>query len=153
MTRRGRPRRHWVVILDTQLCTVDDLRLSHAGWNFDDCGACPRVGRGDVAVLYDRRTRDFRCLGRFLKGVSMRPPIEEHGNRYDFCVRLTGHRDSPRKLAAVRRRLALAGHPLLGREWLARVFTPLTRPQFNDLIAAWWGVRNFASDLDQASGW
>lgn len=149
LTRGVRPRRHWVVILDTHLCTVDDLRLGHAGWNFDDCRTFPRIGRGDIAVVFDRRARSFRCVGRFVDEVRRGPSIKDHGHRYDFHVHLTRHRDSPPGLAAVRHRLALGGHPLRGPKWLGRVFTPLARPQFNDLIAAWWGVTNFASDLDR----
>lgn len=140
--------RYWILNISTDFSTIDDLRLGHHGWNYDDRPRLPVIQRGDIAILFDSKKLMFCGLGRFMAGVSMSVSKEAPRARYDFLVDVTSRRESKRDLRTIKKLLVLPKNTIRGSKWLAKVFTPLTRAEFNDLMSAWWGVTEFASEVD-----
>ena len=152
--------RYWILALDPEFCTVDNLRLGRHGWGYVQKRTSPHrshdgrtsavVNTGDVAVLFYSRTLTFRCLGRFMTGVSA--SREEDGStRYDFLVDVTSRRQTPESLAGVKRRLLYPRHPIRATQWLTRVLTRLSRSEFDALMQAWWGGSNCSHELESAT--
>lgn len=143
--------RYWILNISTEFCTIDDLRLGHHGWNYDDSPRLPAIRMGDIAVFFDGKKLLFRGLGRFTASVSMSLSEKPPRARYDFLVDVTSRRESTKDLRSIRQRLVLPKNAIRGSKWLTKVFTPLTRAEFNDVMSAWWGVTDFASELDRAA--
>lgn len=150
MARAALPQ-YWLVNLDPEFCTVDDLRLNFHGWSYDRGAYDPAIRKGDIAILFDRGGLKFKRLGLFMSIVSCRPELASKSVRYDFLIEVTSRSNTDREISFVKRRLVQPRHPLKGIKWLNRVFTRLNRAEFNDLMSAWWGVSDYASELDKVN--
>ena len=140
--------RYWVLSIDPELTTVDDMRLNQHGYNYDRGGYTPSVRKGDVAVIFDSKSVKFRKIGRFLTGVSVQSTKDTEGFRYDFLVDVNSRRETAGTLRTIKNSLQLPKHAIKGTRWLTRVLTRLTRLEFDDLMHAWWGVSDLSHELE-----
>jgi hypothetical protein len=137
----------WILRLDTDYCTIDDLRYGRHGFAHDNVKQCVGVEKGDVAILFDAKKRGFRTIGHFVSSVGA-GKIQDNGYvEHAFEIEVAHKRDALTKIAELNKSILSDKHPVRKRTWLTRCFTKLTPPEFDELMEAWWGVKNLSSEF------
>jgi len=134
---------YWLLVIDTNFCTTDDLRLGEHGWNYDIGGHAPAACKNDLVVLFDGTSEKFLTLGTLRHELSITKDEDSNLWRYDFWIKVSNKRESKKALADVKKSLNIQNHLLNAADWRSRVLSPLTLEEFDDLIQAWWGVNIF----------
>jgi hypothetical protein len=139
---------YWLLVIDTNFCTADDLRLDEHGWNYDLGGYAPAACKNDLAVLFDCTSEKFLTLGTFRRELAITKDEDSNLWRYDFWIKVSNKRESKRALADVKKSLNIQNHLLNSADWQSRVLSPLKREEFDDLIHAWWGIDSFSELIE-----
>lgn len=138
---------YWVLCLDSDICTADDLRFGMPGIAYDGVKGFIGVKAGDVVILVDLRSNSFQTIGRSVFGVGVGEVVEGNLVRHDFYLKVAGKRRDSTKISVIKKNLLDKNHPLKSRNWQKKSFTKLTRDEFDDLMEAWWGIKNLSHDL------
>ena len=139
----------WILCLDPDYCTIDDLRYGRHGIAHDNVKECIGEEKGDVAILFDAKERGFRTIGHFVSSVGT-GKIQNNGYvEHHFEIEVAHKRNSLTKIAELNKTILSDKHPVRKRTWLTRCFTKLTPREFDELMEAWWGVQNLSSKLSQ----
>ena len=142
---------YWILSLNPEFCTVDDLKLGRHGFVYDGVLNSIGVKEGDVAILFDSHARSFKTIGRFLSSVGVGEVIDAGTVRHDFLLNVANKRNSATKLVDLRKELLLVKHPISKRGWPTKGFTKLTSREFDQLMENWWGFAEFSHEFCGAS--
>ncbi len=142
---------YWILSLNPDLCTVDDLKLGRHGFVYDGVLNSIGVKERDVAILFDSHARSFKTIGRFLSSVGVGEVIDAGMVRHDFLLKVAHKRNSATKLVDLKKELLLVKHPASKRGWPTEGFTKLTSREFDQLMEAWWGFIEFSLEFCGAS--
>ena len=142
---------YWILSLNPEFCTVDDLKLGRHGFVYDGVLNSIGVKERDVAILFDSHARSFKTIGRFLSSVGVGEVIDAGMVRHDFLLKVAQKRNSPAKLVDLKKELLLVKHPASKRGWPNEGFTKLTSREFDQLMEAWWGFEEFSLEFCGAS--
>ena len=151
MYSQDRPQ-FWILCLDPNFCTVDDLRMDRHGCVYDNVPHSIGVKEGDIGILFDSSARLFKTLGRFLSSVGVGGLMDGGKVRHDFLLKVTHKTNSSVKLVDLRKKLRLADHPVSQKAWLTQSFTKLKNSDFDQLMEAWWGVTDLSLELSASTG-
>ena len=141
----------WILSLNPEFCTVDDLKLGRYGFVYDGVSNSIGVKEGDAAILFDSNVRAFRTLGRFLSSVGVGEVIGGGDVQHDFLLKVAHKRNTATKLVDLKKELRLVKHPVSARGWPTQGFTRLTGREFDQLMEAWWGVKELSLEFCDAA--
>lgn len=142
---------YWILSLNPEFCTVDDLKLGRHGFVYDGVLNSIGVKEGDVAILFDSHARSFKTIGRFLSSIGVGEVIDDDTVRHDFLLKVAHKRNSATKLVDLKKELRLVKHPAFERGWPTQGFSKLTSREFDQLMEAWWGVKEFSQEFCDAA--
>ena len=142
---------YWILSLNPEFCTVDDLKLGRHGFVYDGVLNSIGVKEGDVAILFDSHARSFKTIGRFLSSVGVGEVIDAGTVRHNFLLKVANKRNSATKLVDLKKKLLLVKHPVSKRGWPTQGFTKLTSREFDQLMETWWGFAEFSHEFCGAS--
>lgn len=142
---------YWILSLNPEFCTVDDLKLGRHGFVYDGVLTSIGVKEGDVAILFDSHSRSFKTIGRFLSSVGVGEVIDAGTVRHDFLLKVAHKRNSATKLVDLKKELLQVKHPTLKKGWPTQGFTKLTSREFDRLMEAWWGFTKFSLEFCDAA--
>ena len=141
----------WILSLNPEFCTVDDLKLGRHGFVYDGVSNSIGVKEGDVAILFDSHARSFKTIGRFLSSVGVGEVIDAGKVRHDFLLKVAHKRNSAAKLVDLKKELRLVEHQVSKKEWPTQGFTKLPSREFDQLMEAWWGIKEFSLEFCDAA--